>query len=236
MSRDRLKGSVGRWTGRGLVLLALPVLAMATWGVLDPRGWFREFGWTQAWVARLGPFNEHLVLDFNLSQLALALMLLAGAWTLAKGWVRLALVAWLVFAAPHFLFHGFHQAPFDGVNGILMMAALGLQILLPLGLLGWTFRSPGEEPAPRRRAKPVGESSPFRRINPASGFWTGLLSWMTKRRFGEPFQGIRIAGHHGGVLFGSSMYEAAVDGFDALEKRLQELLSLRAAQMIGCPF
>lgn len=223
-----------RW---GLLFVAGPMLVMSAWGVMEPRGWYRGLGWTRAWVPPHGPFNEHLVLDFHLSQLALALVLLAAAYTLTRGVIRLGLVAWLVFAGPHFVIHWFHVGVAVSPDRTLEVASLGLQVVLPLVLLGLTWRDGSREDGDMRRAaEPVDAGSSFRRINPASGFWPGLLAWMTKQQFGEAFESVRVAGHHGGVLFGSSMYEAAVDNFDALEERLQKLLALRAAQMIGCPF
>lgn len=238
MSEARSNGSVVRRVLRwGLMLVATPVVVISAWGVLEPRGWYSGLGWAKAWVPPHGPFNEHLVVDFHLSQLALAVVLLAAAWRLSRGLIRLALVAWLVFAGPHFVIHWYHVGVASAPDRPLELASLGLQVLIPLLLLGLTGRDGSRtEEDPGRAADPVDSGSSFRRINPASGFWPGLLSWMTERQYGEPFESIRIAGHHGGVLFGSSMYEAAVDGFDALEERLQELISLRAAQMIGCPF
>lgn len=217
--------------------MALPVVIISAWGVLEPRGWYSGLGWAKAWVVPHGPFNEHLVVDFHLSQLALALVLLAAAWRLSRGLIRLGLAAWLVFAGPHFVIHWSHVGVAAVPDRPLELAALGLQLVIPLVLLGLTGRGESRtDEDPGRAADPVDAGPAFRRISPASGFWPGLLSWMIERQFGEPFESIRIAGHHGGVLFGSSMYEAAVDNFGALEERLQELLSLRAAQMIGCPF
>lgn len=223
-----------RW---GLLFVAGPALMISVWGVLEPRGWYRGLGWTRAWVPPHGPFNEHLVLDFHLSQLALTLVLLAAAYTLTRGLIRLGLTAWLVFALPHFVIHWNHVGVAVSPDRTLELVSLGLQVLLPLVLLGLTWKSGRSGSVERSRTGGWDDEDwPLRRIDPASGFWTGLLAWMTERQFGQAFDSIRVAGHHGGVLFGSSMYEAAVDGFDALEERLQELISLRAAQMIGCPF
>lgn len=45
-----------------------------------------------------------------------------------------------------------------------------------------------------------------------------------------------IIGHHGWLLFGITMAETAFDNFDAIDDRLQSLISLQVAQIVGCPW
>jgi hypothetical protein len=76
----------------------------------------------------------------------------------------------------------------------------------------------------------------LKRITPARGWITRIMKWMTERQFGQPLENLSIVGHHGWALFGASMYEMAVDNFNALNPRLQSLVQLRVAQIVGCPW
>jgi hypothetical protein len=53
----------------------------------------------------LGPYDEHLVRDVGALNLALCALLVFAAVVLEKRLVQAALVAWLVYAIPHFAFH-----------------------------------------------------------------------------------------------------------------------------------
>ncbi len=74
------------------------------------------------------------------------------------------------------------------------------------------------------------------RVKPATGWSVDTLRWITERRFGQPLENLRVIGHHGWLLFGLTMAETAFDNFDGISNRLQSLISLRVAQIVGCPW
>ncbi|CAN5559336.1 hypothetical protein BH24ACT21_BH24ACT21_10240 [soil metagenome] len=71
-----------------------------------PRSFYDDFPVAgRHWVSSLPPYNEHLVRDVGALNLALGVLLAAAAILLGRGLVRASLVAWLVYAVPHFVFH-----------------------------------------------------------------------------------------------------------------------------------
>src|SRR6516164_5216313 len=57
------------------------------------------------WVNLMPPFSEHLMRDYGAMNLAVALVFVVAATTMERRLVRLALVAYLLFAIPHLIFH-----------------------------------------------------------------------------------------------------------------------------------
>jgi hypothetical protein len=90
----------------GLVLLAATALGGGFWALILPRRFYEDFPFPgRGWVSTLGPYNEHLVRDYGATNLALGGLLLFAAVLLERRLVQAALVAWLVYAVPHFVFH-----------------------------------------------------------------------------------------------------------------------------------
>lgn len=221
----------------GLFLVAVPGAINSVWGVMAPGHWFDNFGWNRPWAGALGPFNEHLVLDFSLSYLALSLLLLAAAVWLTKGLLRLSVTLWLLFALPHFAFHWHHMTPFQPADTALILGSLGIQVIVPLVLLfASCWMDANESHAFGDEGSESSSELDFRGIPPASGLGVSTLSWMTERQFGQPLETLKLVGHHSWLLFGTSMMEMSVDNFDSLDERLHSLISLRVAQIVGCPW
>lgn len=120
----------------GLVALALPSVTIGVWALLAPRSFYVDFPLPElAWVSRLPPFNEHLTTDVGGLYLAIAVLVVWAARTLSPELVRAVLVAHLVFALPHFLWHAFHLAGFSPLDALLQTLSLALFVLLPASLL-----------------------------------------------------------------------------------------------------
>jgi hypothetical protein len=100
------------------------------------------------WLVPLGPYNEHLITDVGSTFLALTvLMALAAIW-LTKRLVQAALIAWLVYAVPHFLWHMANLGVYSASDQVLNAVALALQVLVAAALLALTFRrAPGTSAA-----------------------------------------------------------------------------------------
>jgi hypothetical protein len=69
-----------------------------------------------------------------------------------------------------------------------------------------------------------------------AGWLARLGYWFSMRRFGRVVEPLAVAAHHGGILFGYSAYELALDRAQLVDKRLKVLASLKVAALVGCPF
>lgn len=130
------RGTDGLMRG-GLGILSLSALAVGFWALFLPRSFYEDFPFPgRAWVSTLGPYNGHLIVDVGAMYLALGVLLTAAAVSLGGELVRVSLVAWLVFAVPHFIYHAatLHHYPLliDRVGNVI---SPGFVTPLPLVLL-----------------------------------------------------------------------------------------------------
>jgi hypothetical protein len=137
----------------GLLFVAATPLAGGLWALLLPRVFYEDFPLpARQWVSTLGPYNEHLIRDYGALNLALAVLLLSAAIYLERRLVRVALVTWLVFATPHFVFHLGQTHHFSTTSNAEQLGGLGLLVVLPLVLLFLTphreSQPDGKEPTP----------------------------------------------------------------------------------------
>lgn len=134
---DRVPG----WVRLGAAVLAVPQLVTGGWAVLDAQHWYRNFpGFEPRLVAADGPFNAHLATDAGAGFLATGVVLVVAAVWGRRAAVGLALVTYLVFAAPHLVFHAANPA--DGLSSAedaRNVFTLAIGTALPLVLL-WGSR------------------------------------------------------------------------------------------------
>ena len=124
------------WLRLGLGLLAVAAADVGVWALAAPRSFYDDFpGGGRSWVSAVGPYNEHLVRDVGGLNLALALLLAAAAAMLERRLVIVALVAYLVNAVPHFVFHVTHMDELSAGDQVGQTVSLALAVLLPLALL-----------------------------------------------------------------------------------------------------
>jgi hypothetical protein len=124
------------WLRIGLLFVAATPLAGGIWALLFPRAFYEGFPLPDSgWVSTLGPYNEHLVRDYGALNLAMAVLLLAAAVLLERRLVQVALITWLVFEVPHFVFHLGQTHHFSPGSYVAQLSGLALLILLPLVLL-----------------------------------------------------------------------------------------------------
>ncbi len=64
-------------------------------------------------VAKLPPYNEHLVRDYGLMNLGMTVVLAVAAIKTTPTLVRTSTAALCMFGAPHAVFHGFHLQRFS---------------------------------------------------------------------------------------------------------------------------
>jgi hypothetical protein len=120
----------------GLSLLAATALGGGFWALILPRSFYEDFPLPgRYWVSTLGLYNEHLVRDYGELNLALGVLLVFAAVMLERRLVQASLVAWLVYAVPHFVFHVAQVHHFSLGDNLAQWSSLGFQVLLPLVLL-----------------------------------------------------------------------------------------------------
>jgi hypothetical protein len=124
------------WIQAGLLFLAATTVNGSLWALPFPHSFYENFPLPgRDWVSALGPYNEHLVRDYGALNLALGILLVATAIFFERRLIRVALVAWLGYAVPHFAYHTMMTEHFSPFDNLAQLAALGLQVLLPLILL-----------------------------------------------------------------------------------------------------
>ena len=120
----------------GLLFMAATPLAGGLWTLSFPRVFYEDFPLPGSdWVSTLGPYNEHLVRDYGALNLALGVLLVAAAVYLERRLAQVALVTWLVFEVPHFVFHLGQTHHFSVGSNLAQLGGLALLIVLPLVLL-----------------------------------------------------------------------------------------------------
>ena len=129
----------GGWLQSGLLLVAATTLGAGLWALPFPRSFYGDFpfpGWD--WISTLGPYNEHLVRDYGAMNLALGVLLVSAAISPERRLSRVALLTYLVFAIPHFVFHTTQTHHFSLFHNMLQLGSLGLLVLLPAAPLALT--------------------------------------------------------------------------------------------------
>jgi hypothetical protein len=108
---------------------------IGAWATSGPLSFYQDGpvpGADTGWVALLPPYNEHLVRDYGTMSLALAVVLGYAAVELTPQVVRMSMVALLVFAVPHTIFHMFHLEHFSRSAAITQSVSLIATVVIPL--------------------------------------------------------------------------------------------------------
>ncbi len=125
-----------------LGLLAAASALIGVWAGFAPRSFYGDFpGTGNPWVSPDGPFNEHLVRDVGWLNLALALVALVAAITLARAAVIAAAGAAIVAGVPHLAYHVAHLDLYGTADQIGNVVSLSLGPLVGVILL-LTVRRP----------------------------------------------------------------------------------------------
>jgi hypothetical protein len=134
-----------------LVFMGVPPVLIGLWAGFAPRGFYDDFpGGGRSWIAPDGPFNEHLVRDVGVLNLALAVVTIAAAVWLTRPLVRATACAWLAYSVPHLVYHVLHRGALDPSDQVSSLAGLAIVPLLALAVLVVSARL---EPAARSRSE-----------------------------------------------------------------------------------
>jgi hypothetical protein len=68
------------------------------------------------------------------------------------------------------------------------------------------------------------------------GLFTRIIYSMTKRKVGRLVMPVKIAAHHGKILWGYGQMEQSLLSSHLVDAALKDLAQLRVATLVGCPF
>ncbi len=124
------------WLRACLAFFVLTTAVVGIWALFAPESFFTTFPAPgHPWVALLPPYNEHLVRDVGGLNLSFTLLFTWTMISLERRLIQVTLLAWLVYAIPHFIYHLNHLMHFSPFDQVSQVAALGIVILLPIILL-----------------------------------------------------------------------------------------------------
>ncbi|QJU55196.1 hypothetical protein SCB71_19380 [Herbiconiux sp. KACC 21604] len=143
-------------TGRRVVLWFLSALAavIGVWSMVFPLEWYETFPDGSAtwgfgpWIRLDGPFNEHLIRDVGAMYLALAGAGTVAALSRSLTAARAVAVAWIVFSAPHLVYHLGHLHGLATLDAVAEPISLALTLVLPIPLLFGAWAKADAQAAP----------------------------------------------------------------------------------------
>jgi hypothetical protein len=68
------------------------------------------------------------------------------------------------------------------------------------------------------------------------GLFTRIIYSMVKRKVGRVVMPVKIAAHHGKILWGYGQMEQSLLSSRLVDAALKDLGQLRVATLVGCPF
>ena len=130
------------WVRVGLAVLAVQGAVLGMWAGFAPRSFYDDFpGLGRHWVVVDGPYNEHLVRDVGWLNLALTVVTVWAAVTLARSLVLAVLVGWLVADLPHLVYHAANLDGLSTGDGTAEIVSLALGPAIAAALLVLVARS-----------------------------------------------------------------------------------------------
>src|SRR3954452_13198220 len=133
----------------GLITLVVVQAPIGLWALFAPHSFYEDFPLGRGgWVSALGPYNEHMTVDYG--SLTLALVMVLGAAAIARGrtivlvaaaiamertLVLVAAGAYLIWSVPHFVYHAANLGPYDTGDAIGNLVTLAFTVALPLAIL-----------------------------------------------------------------------------------------------------
>lgn len=158
-ARDR-RTARESWLRLGLLLLTIAPTVVGTWALFIPRSFYEDFPASgRHWVSSLPPYNELLVRDIGALNLAFGVLLAAAAILLGQRLIQASLVAWLIYAVPHFMFHLTELGVLSFGDALGNSVTLGIAVAISL-ILFILAGSVGANGAPSGSRRPAG--SPLR--------------------------------------------------------------------------
>lgn len=131
-----------------LIVLAVSQASTGVWALVAPRSFYDDFpAGRGGWVSALGPYNEHMTIDYGSLSLALVSLLVIAAVVLERRFVLAATGAYLVWSVPHFVYHLVTLGEYGATDAIGNAVTLAATVLLPLAIILAARRMPLERVA-----------------------------------------------------------------------------------------
>ena len=128
----------------GLITLAVAQGPIGLWALFAPKSFYEDFPLGRGgWVSALGPYNEHLTVDYGSLTLALVSVLVAAAIVMQRYLVLAAAGAYLLWSVPHFVYHVANLGPYETGDAIGNVITLAFTVALPLAIM-WKARTTPE--------------------------------------------------------------------------------------------
>ena len=215
-----------------LVALGTPQAAIGLWALVASRNFYDQFPTGQGWIAQIGPYDQHLVIDFGALFVATgALMLLAAAW-MRRPLVVAASVAWLLYAVPHTIWHltdvGEPSGTADQVANVVTLLST---VAGPVAILGLLRSRMGVS---RAAAAPADGGARVPGVRHSRNPIVRYSFRATRKLVGSTVEPIRVLAHHPLLLMGYGAFEQATDKANRVPFRLKALGELKASQLVGC--
>ena len=132
----------------GLVALAVGQASTGLWALVAPRSFYDNFpAGRGGWVSSLGPYNEHMTIDYGALSLAIVSVLVVAAIALERRLILAAAGAYLVWSVPHFVYHMVTLDAYDAGDAIGNAITLAFTVVLPVWILARARRAPDLRPA-----------------------------------------------------------------------------------------
>ena len=218
-----------------LIQLGVIQGVLGLYALFFPRSFYEDFPLGLGWVEALPAYNEHLLTDFGGLFLTTAVILLA-----AVGPARAALGRDLarrlprVQPASHDLAHLQPGAVLDRQRDRQRRDARGDRAAAARRALPGLARK--RRPAQARARSSPGRTAFASRAVPDStrNPMTRISYAISRRRYGDVVEPMRVFAHNPTVMTGYSMHELATERATSVPERLKHLASMRAAMVAGC--
>ena len=128
-----------------LVIVAGGNALVGLWAGLAPSSFYDDFpGGGRHWIPIDGPYNEHLIRDVGWLNLALVALIIAVLLRPGRYLVQVAMIAELVYAVPHFVYHLTHLDGYESTDKVGLVLSLSVTVIVPIALLVRSSRASDE--------------------------------------------------------------------------------------------
>ena len=216
----------------GLVALGLPQLLIGIWATFDTQGWFNSFPGPGAsdWLPVYGGYNEHLALDVGATFMGIgAALILAAVWMERRA-VQVALVAYLLYALPHFIYHLGADDALPSGEQIASGAALALATVVAAALLVMTRTTTVKA----RRPSSASANGAARIVPKTTGVFARFGNWYAKRSYGGEVTPGAVFANHPKLAMGYGALELATERSHLVDEKLKGLAEIKTAAVVNC--
>jgi nucleoside-diphosphate-sugar epimerase len=124
------------WTRLMLWILTFSAFGVGIQAAFFPRSFYDDFPMGRGWVAMDGPYNEHIIRDVGVLNLALLVLTIGALIVGTRAIAKLTAVAWLVYSVPHFVYHARHLTmDMPGAEKVVLLGSLAVPVLAALVIL-----------------------------------------------------------------------------------------------------